>query len=126
MDDSFFLNFGDIFFTTFHSLLILFNLFAWIWKPLRKWHLASISLTFASWVLLGIWYGWGYCPLTDWHWEILRKKGEQNLPNSYVSYLIERLLGLKLAPRSVDALTLGLALLALFISLFLNFKKYPK
>ena len=56
----------------------------------------------------------------------IKKKGEQNLSNSYVSYLIERLLGLKLSPGSVDALTLGLALLALFISLFLNFKKRPK
>jgi hypothetical protein len=118
-----FLDLADYFFLIFHSALIIFNLFGWIWKPLRKWHLITISLTFVSWTLLGIWYGWGYCPLTDWHWDILRKKGVTGLPNSYISYLIERLLGFTLSPATVDILTLGLALLALIISLYLNFLK---
>ncbi|WP_130274901.1 DUF2784 domain-containing protein [Cecembia calidifontis] len=126
MNESFFLNIGDIFFTCFHSALIVFNLFGWAWKPLRKWHLVSISLTFASWIVLGIWYGWGYCPLTDWHWEILSKMGKQNLPHSYIAYLMQRVLSLNLATDLVNALTLGLALMALALSLFVNFKKRRK
>jgi hypothetical protein len=126
MNSPLFLDIADYFFLTFHSALIVFNLFAWIWRALRKWHLLTISLTFVSWTLLGIWYGWGYCPLTDWHWDILRKKGVTGLPNSYISYLIERLLGFTLPPETVDILTLGLALLALIISIYLNFKKKPR
>ena len=123
MKSSLFLDIADYFFLTFHSSLIIFNLFAWIWKPLRKWHLITISLTFVSWIFLGIWYGWGYCPLTDWHWEILRKKGITGLPNSYISYLLERLLGLNMSPQVVDILTFSLAFIALLISIFVNFRK---
>src|SRR5690606_38422778 len=116
-----FLQFIDYFFVGFHSALILFNLLGWIWKPLRKWHLAIISLTFASWGILGIWYGWGYCPLTDWHWQVLHRLGEGNLPNSYVSYLIQRVLGFRLPDLWVDIMTLSLALLALAASVKVNF-----
>ncbi|MFD2200135.1 DUF2784 domain-containing protein [Shivajiella indica] len=123
MNNTLFLEIADYFFLIFHSFLIIFNLFAWIWIPLRKWHLFTISLTFASWIILGIRYGWGYCPLTDWHWEILRKKGLTDLPNSYISYLLERLLGLNFSTHLVDFLTLGLAFIALLISLFVNFRK---
>lgn len=112
---------ADIFFTVFHSLLILFNLFAWIWRPLRKWHFVTISLTLASWVILGIWYGWGYCPLTDWHWDILRKLGRTDLPNSYITFILKRLSGLDFDPNLVDTMTLSLALLAFFISFKVNF-----
>jgi hypothetical protein len=123
MNSALFLDLADYFFLAFHSLLIIFNLFAWIWKPLRMWHLITISLTFASWIFLGIRYGWGYCPLTDWHWEILRKKGVMDLPNSYIAYLMERIIHLKLPPQLVDIMTVGLAFIALVISLIVNFRK---
>lgn len=80
-----------------------------------------ISLTFASWGILGIWYGWGYCPLTDWHWDILNQLGEKSLPNSYISYLLQRILDLHLPDLTVDIMTLGLALLALTASVKVNF-----
>jgi hypothetical protein len=116
-----FLKFADYFFLVFHTLLICFNLFAWIWTPLRKWHLATITLTLASWVILGFWYGWGYCPLTDWHWEVLRKLGENELPNSYISYLLSRVFGIDLSAAKVDLFTLIFALLAFLISIRVNF-----
>jgi hypothetical protein len=116
-----FLQFADYFYLVFHSALILFNLFGWMWKPLWKWHFATISLTFASWILLGFWYGWGYCFLTDWHWNILYKMGVGLLPNSYISYLLQRLLGIQLPDLWVDVLTLSLALLALAASIKVNF-----
>lgn len=117
------LPFIDYFFLVFHTGLILFNLFGWIWKPLRKWHLAVISLTFASWGILGIWYGWGYCPLTDWHWDVLYLLGETDLPNSYIRYLLRRLLSIELPDLWVDMMTLILALLALTASIKVNFFK---
>ena len=120
-DDGFLLAFADGFFVIFHTCLILFNLFGWYWPTLRKWHLWSISLTFASWIILGIWYGWGYCPLTDWHWEILQNRGVTDLPQSYISYLLKRITGLSFPDRWVDFSTVSLALLALVISLKVNF-----
>ncbi|TVR81082.1 MAG: DUF2784 family protein [Chitinophagaceae bacterium] len=111
----------DYFFLIFHFILILFNLFAWIWKPLRKAHLIVLGLTFASWFILGIWYGWGYCPLTDWHWTILREMGEVGLPGSYVTYLIDRLIGIRLSDTLTEVLTIGLAFIALIISIKVNF-----
>lgn len=115
------LQIADYFFVFFHTSLILFNLFGWLWKRLQKWHLLTISLTFLSWLGLGIWYGWGYCPLTDWHWDFLRQLGEKELPNSYVSYLFQRLLGLKLPDHWVDVLTVSLAIVALIASIWVNF-----
>ncbi|WP_246611602.1 DUF2784 domain-containing protein [Arthrospiribacter ruber] len=112
---------GDYFFLTFHTALILFNLFAWIYKPLLRWHLFTIGITFASWGILGIWYGLGYCPLTDWHFEILRQLGESDLPNSYISFLLQRVFGIHLPENVVDTLTLVFSLLALVLSVYLNF-----
>ena len=120
-DNPGFLQFIDYFFVVFHTALILFNLFGWIWRPWRKAHLVIISLTFASWGILGIWYGGGYCPLTDWHWEILYRLGKTTLPNSYISYLLQRILDLHLPDVLVDAMTLGWALVALAASVKVNF-----
>ena len=116
-----FLQAADYFFLVFHTALILFNLFGWIWKPLRRAHLVVITLTFASWGILGIWYGWGYCPLTDWHWDVLYRLGQDELPSSYISYLLRRIPGWHLPDMTVDILTLGLALIALVASLKVNF-----
>lgn len=113
----------DWFFMVFHSTLIFFNLFGWIWKKTRKAHLITISLTLLSWGILGIWYGWGYCPLTDWHWQVLEKLGTTNLPNSYISYLLDRILGWKPREKWVDAGTLVLALWAFGMSVWANWRK---
>lgn len=112
---------ADYFFTIFHVVLILFNLFGWIWKPFRKIHLITISLTLASWFILGIWYGWGYCPFTDWHWQILHKLGYSGLPASYVSFLINRIFGYSPSYPLVNGLTIGFAIPAFLASLKVNF-----
>jgi hypothetical protein len=114
----------DIFFTAFHSLLVLFNMFGWIWKKTRRLNLICILLTASSWLILGIFYGWGYCPLTDWHFTILRKLGHTNLPDSYLSFLFTRLTGLRVNQEWVDAVTLWGLVLALMISLYLNFRHW--
>ncbi|HHJ11418.1 MAG TPA: DUF2784 family protein [Bacteroidetes bacterium] len=62
----------------FHSFLVVFNLFGWIWKKTRLVNLITLGLTGASCTLLGIFYGPEYCPLTDWHFRILGHPGKTN------------------------------------------------
>jgi hypothetical protein len=116
--------FLDYSFTIFHVGLILFNLFGWAWKSIRRLHLIIISLTVFSWFGLGIFYGWGYCPSTDWHWMIKQKLGETNLSSSFVHYCVTKLTGFDLAPLIVDAAVVSLGLLALVISGWLNWKDF--
>ena len=118
------MKFLDIFFTAFHSLLVLFILFGWIWKKTRRLNLICILLTAASWLGLGIFYGLGYCPLTDWHFNILRRLGYSDLPNSYLSFLFTRLTGLQIDQNLVDAVTLWGLVIAMMMSIFLNFRHW--
>ena len=116
------LQLASYFFYTFHSALIVFNLFGWIPGRTRKLNLYTLLATFGSWIILGFWKGWGYCFLTDWHYTVLRKLGEQDLPNSYIAFLVEKLSGWLPAEGLVNNLTLGLALVALICSLWVNRK----
>lgn len=114
----------DYFFVVFHSLLIIFNLFGWIFRSLRKANLVTLLLTGLSWVGLGLFYGLGYCPLTDWHWEVLSKMGKTPQTHSYVAYLFERLLEIKISSTFADTITLLGFLLALFLSIVFNLKDW--
>ncbi|MGM0667413.1 MAG: DUF2784 domain-containing protein [Bacteroidota bacterium] len=112
---------ADIAFVVFHSSLILFNLFGWIWKKTRLANLVSIVLTFGSWTLLGLIVGVpGYCPFTEWHFRILEKLGHTGLPTSYIKYLADRLTGLSFSQELVDSLTVWGLVSAFIISLALN------
>jgi hypothetical protein len=114
----------DIFFTVFHTSLVLFNLLGWIWKKTRLLNLICLLLTGSSWVILGLFYGFGYCPLTDWHFSVLNKLGYTSLPNSYLSFLFTRLTGLQIDQSLVDAVTTWGLILALAISLYLNIRHW--
>jgi len=120
------MRFLDILFTVFHTCLVFFNLFGWIWKKARRLNLICLLLTGASWVILGIFYGFGYCPLTDWHFNILMKLGYTDLPNSYLSFLFTRLTRLQIDQSLVDAFTMWGLIIALMISLYLNFRHWFK
>ena len=120
------MKFLDLFFTIFHSCLVLFNLFGWIWKLTRRLNLICLLLTAGSWLILGIFYGLGYCPLTDWHFNILRKLGYTDLPDSYMSFLFTRLTGMQIDQSLVDAVTLWGLIIALVISLYLNLRHWFK
>lgn len=111
----------DIVFIVFHTSLIIFNLFGWIWRKIRIYNLITLSVTGASWLFLGLIVGTlGYCPLTDWHFTILNKLGETGLPSSYVKYLIERLTGFNVNALLVDNITLFSFLAALVLSVVFN------
>jgi hypothetical protein len=117
----------DVFFVIFHTSLILFNLFGWIWKKTRLANLITLLLTGASWLLLGLIVGTlGYCPLTDWHFNILSRLGETDLPYSYIKYLVDRLTGLDVNQALVNSATLYGLLAALAISLVLNIRNFVR
>jgi hypothetical protein len=109
-----------------HLSLIAFNLFGWIWKPLRKANLLTLGLTAFSWVGLGLFYGFGYCPLTDWHWNVLEKLGRTPSTNSYIAYLFYRILGLTITNSLANNITTSAFIAALFFSLITNTFGYIK
>jgi hypothetical protein len=117
---------ADIFFVVFHTSLIIFILFGWIWKRTRFWNLVVLLLTAGSWTLLGIFYGFGYCPLTDWHFRILERLGHSGLPTSYIKYLADRLTGLSFDQGLVDTVTLWGLIVVLVISVYLNIRSLIK
>ncbi|MFO8236261.1 MAG: DUF2784 domain-containing protein [Bacteroidales bacterium] len=113
---------ADIFFLVFHTVLTLFNFLGWIWKKTRKINLITLSLTGASWFILGLFYGIGYCPLTDWHFQVLHELGHYDLPSSYIQYLVERLIGLKVQADIVDLATAVGFFIALVLSIVFNLR----
>jgi hypothetical protein len=113
----------DILIIVFHTSLIFFNLFGWIWRKTRKFNLFTLILTGFSWLFLGMIYGsLGYCPLTDWHFNILNKLGETGLPNSYIKYMVDRFTGLDINASLVDKVTLYAFLTALVVSILFNIR----
>jgi hypothetical protein len=115
----------DILFVVFHTSVILFNLFGWIWRKTRRLNLVLLLLTGGSWLFLGLIVGtMGYCPFTDWHFSVLEKMGATDLPTSYVKYLADRLTGLDFNSSLIDNITLYSFLAALGFSIFLNIKDF--
>jgi hypothetical protein len=111
----------DIFFLVFHSSIIIFSLFGWIWKKTRKLNLIILGLIGSSWLFLGLIVGvLGYCPLTDWHFSVLAKLGSTDLPNSYVKYLVDRITGLDFEVHLVDQVTLYTYIASFILSVVLN------
>ena len=117
-------SFLDNFFIVFHSVFALFNIFGWIWKKTRKLNLVSLLLTAFSWFFLGLWYGIGYCPLTEWHWQIRWRLGYQDMPISYIKFLLDTLTGFDFNPFLVDSITAAAFAMALVTSVVLNIKDW--
>jgi hypothetical protein len=105
-----------------HGGFTLFNLIGWAWRRTRRANLATLALTGGSWFGLGIWYGFGYCPFTDWHWQVLRRLGETGLPRSYITYVIQRVLGLTVPGDEVELWTGILFGSAVVLSVGLNYR----
>lgn len=108
-----------------HIIIILFNLFGWIWVRTRKIHLFVVGVTLFSWLVLGIKYGFGYCFLTDWEWEIKYKLGETNLPASFIKYFLDTYTNIEVSAGVVDFFTGVLFGLAILLTIYVNFLK-PK
>lgn len=126
MDNDSVYKIANAFFFIFHIALILFNLFGWIPKRLRKWNLVTLSLTAFSWFVLGIFYGFGYCFLTDWHWNIREKLGYSTDSNSYIHFLITELLGVSIRENVVDIFTAVFFFAAFAMSVYVNARNKRK
>lgn len=120
MENSVFYEVANYAFIVFHVALILFNLFGWISKRLRKWNLISLSLTAFSWFALGIFYGFGYCFLTDWHWQVRDKLGYSTESNSYIHFLITEVTNITIGENVVDTLTAIFFFTAFALSIYTN------
>ena len=112
--------FADIFFFIFHSVLILFNIFGWVWHKTRRWNLVTLGLTAFSWFVLGIWYGWGFCFCTQWHWQVRAHLGYDDKSNSYIHFLLLKLTGIKFSTQLVDTAAVAVFLICLVLSIWLN------
>ena len=116
--------FLNMFFFVFHSSLILFILFGWIWPKTRKVNLGVVILTAFSWFFLGIWYGFGYCPSTDWHWQVRMKLGYYDMPSSYLTFLIRSITGWNVDKTLVDVFAVLFLFLALVASVVTNYRDW--
>ena len=121
-----FLIFLDYFFIVFHTFFTLFNVFGWIWKKTRRWHLYGIIATASSWFILGIWYGWGYCFCTDAHWYIRDLLDEPIKQHSYISFLINEIFGYVPNQKTVDYFVLAIFLFCVVMSVWLNIRDKRK
>lgn len=116
----------NYFFFVFHTVLMVFNTFGWIWVKTRKWNLFTLLLTAFSWFILGIWYGWGYCFCTDWHWIVRERLGYHDMTESYVRFLVLKLTGVNLPAKEVNIATAVIFFASLAMSIFLNIRGYKK
>ena len=82
----------NILFFVFHTALVLFNVFGWMWKRWRPWNLACILATAFSWCVMGIWKGVGYCICTDYHWQVREALGYR-ISDNYIQMVIEDVSG---------------------------------
>jgi hypothetical protein len=111
----------DALLTLLHLSIIIFNLFGWIPKRTRIAHIVSISLTAASWFILGIWYGTGYCPITDWQWKVKTQLGESDLPGNFVEYYLEKITGHDFSSSLVNTIITVCFCLAVLMMAYVNF-----
>ena len=114
--------FLNIFFFMFHTCIVLFIVFGWIWKKTRLANLILIVLTAFSWFFLGIWFGFGYCPCTDWHWQVRMKLGLYDTSTSYLEFLVENLTGLDVDRGLVDIFAVAFLVAAFGLSAVLNIR----
>ena len=118
--------FLNYFFFCFHTTLILFNTFGWIFRKTRKWNLITLLLTAFSWFVLGIWYGWGYCFCTDWHWRVRKYLGYHDQSNSYIQFLAQKLTGINFSAQVVDTITAIVFFTSLALSIVFNVKDWRR
>lgn len=116
----------DYFLTLLHLLIVGFNLLGWIWPATRRAHFIVVVVTASCWLILGIWYGIGYCPLTDWQWQLKEHLGVQELPNSFIKYMVDKVSPVTVSSDVIDALTAGGFAIAAFMSVYLNFFRRKK
>lgn len=110
----------DTLFYWFHVVIVIFNLFGWVFVVTRKLHFIIVTCTLFSWVVLGFKFGLGYCFLTDWHWQIKYKAGYTDLPNSFITYILNYQLGLSISPALIDICVGATFLFVVMVTFYVN------
>jgi hypothetical protein len=116
----------NIAFFVFHTSLIVFNVFGWMFKRTRKWNLLCLIVTLAGWTVLGIWYGVGYCFCTDWHWQVREAMGIHETADSYIVLLTRNLSGWDPPVSIANAAAMWTFIFALSMSTWLNLWDWRK
>ena len=109
------LPFLNIMFDILHILLVIFIVTGWLFPDLRKMHLVVVLLTGCSWIIFG--NELNNCILTEWHFNILRKMGIINLPDTYTQYALKRITGLAIPKTTALLITRICWLLSLLLSI---------
>ena len=109
------LPFLNIMFDILHILLVIFIVSGWFFPDLRKMHLVVVLLTGCSWIIFG--NELNNCILTEWHFNILRKMGIINLPDTYTQYALKRITGLAIPKTMALLITRICWLLSLLLSI---------
>ncbi len=118
--------FLDFFFFVFHTALIAFNSFGYLFKKTRRLNLLTLCLTAFSWFVLGIWYGWGFCFCTDWHWRVREHLGFYDNDISYTHFLARKLTGIDFPQNTVDIATAAVFFISFAVSIILNVRDWRK
>ena len=116
----------NIFFFVFHTVLIVFNVFGWAHPKTRRWNLATLLLTLASWVGMGMFYGMGYCICTDWHWQVREAMGIEETATSYIVLLVRNVSGWEPPVELANEVAQWVFLSALAMSVALNLWDWRK
>jgi len=117
----------DTGFYVFHLLLTGFNVLGWISPRTRRLHRWCVAVTAACWLTIGpLLYGTlGYCPLTDWHWRIKEARGQTDLPDSFITLLLNQV-GVYPAAETVDMLVGIVFAAVVVITLYLWRRDWPR
>ena len=116
----------NILFFVVHSALMLFNLLGWYWPQTRRWHLATIGLTLASWFVMGAWRGWGYCLCADWHFQIRRDLGIHDPETAYLQLQVRVLTGYSMSRTMSDVITVSCLILILIATGWVWVSRYNR
>jgi len=110
----------------FHTALILFNIFGWMWPPTRRWNLLTLGLTIFSWVVMGFWKGAGYCICTDWHWQVRHQMGIAESADSYIILLARTLFGWDPPVSTANSIALGFLIVSVIGSVIMNLRDFRR
>ena len=117
----------DIFLNIVHVIIVAFCVTGWIEQRWRKVHLVVLAVILFSWVVLGIWKGWGYCMLTDIQWHIKHRLGQQNLPDSFIKYMVDKVAGKDIPSSLINPVVLCVFFSSIGGALYFRLiKKTPK
>lgn len=116
----------DVFLIIIHVSLILFFILGWIPKKTREVHFILACIIAISWFVLGLFYGFGYCFLTDIHWRVKMLLQEEDLPISFIKYILDKMTGKNFNELLIDYITLVVFICVFMISILLYAKEKLK